>query len=211
MRAADQNARRRWPDVRGCGWAMRSPRLHPVQRRARNREPLGAVPDMRRARPGRVPAPRPRRRSARSFSTSAMLTTIFVEPGQEFARAVERIDDQEEAPPIALRPAGCRWPPPTRTGRRASAGPGSARMTVSEASSAAVTGDLSALSRRFRSERGTARMAAAAREAISVRPSSSATISDSVATIPAPSGLPRFITSPAHARRPNRLNVPCHL
>ena len=65
------------------------------------------------------------------------------------------------------------------------------------------------MSRWFRSSCGTARMAAAAREAISVRPSSSATTSDSVATkAPFRFNRLRFITSPAHARRPNRLNVP---
>ena len=66
-----------------------------------------------------------------------------------------------------------------------------------------------ALSRWFRSGRGTARMAAAAREAISVRPSSSADRSRIPSSqCPCLTLALRFITSPAHARRPNRLNVP---
>src|SRR5436190_1059631 len=142
-----------------------------------------------------------------SFSISAMLTVNSSRPARN-SRVPSSGSTMRKRPPS---PSTGRLPVASSdtTGTPGMSLASPARMTVSEASSAAVTGEESGLRRWFRSICGTARIAAAAREAISVRPSSSPAISDSVVTkAPFRFNRLRFITSPAHARRPNRLNVP---
>ena len=113
-----------------------------------------------------------------SFSISAMLTRELVEIGEEFAGAVERVDDERSVRPIATTG---RFPVAS-SDTHGDAGHQPRQPFQDDGLRGVVgrvTGERSGLSRGFRFGRGTARMAAAAREAISVRPSSSPDLVDS--------------------------------
>ena len=161
MRAADQDARAacrpraRPRSQRGC--VSRRRRRHSASRSA----PWPTAPRQIRPRAGAAITPGDRR----AVLDQRDVDGVFVEAGQEFARAVERIDENEAPSRSRHRPRRRRFLRHHRQ-RPAAAAASPSRMTASDASSAAVTGERSALSRRFRSRRGTARMAAAARDAI---------------------------------------------
>ena len=76
--------------------------------------------------------------------TSAMLTVYSSRPGEELARAVERIDQQESSRRATSRPVTL---PPRRPARREAPRRGRAGSPPRAASSAAVTGDSSAFCR----------------------------------------------------------------
>ena len=110
------------------------------------------------------------------LSTSAMLTVNSSRPARNSRVPSSGSTTKKRSRETLHRPvAGCLLRHDLDAGMNAAS---PLRMIASEASSAAVTGEESGFSRAFRSGRGTARIAAAAREAISVRPSSSPTISD---------------------------------
>ena len=138
-------------------------------RAGRNCKSLGTLSD--RACPDRAE----RRRCDHAGDRRAVINQrdidrVFGHAGDEFARAVERVDQQERVSAHRQCDPGERFSETTGV-------PGSSRerpwrMTTSDASSAAVTGDWSILSRRDRSAGLTARIAAAAWEAIETSPSS---------------------------------------
>ena len=148
MRAADQDAR-----------AGRGPRAG-ANRDARRAAASGAAPGASASRS--APRPtwprqiRPRAGAAITPATGVAIVDqrdvdgVFVAAGEELARAVERID-QEEAPAERRRPTVAGRLLRDAPGRPAASCASPSRMTASDASSAAVTGERSGFSRRFRS------------------------------------------------------------
>ena len=103
------------------------------------------LPDDRRARSGRGAGAAISRATGTPLVDQRDIDGEFVAAGQEFARAVERIDQQETSPETVATAASAASSETTGTPGSSRARP--ARMMASEASSAAVTGDDRALSR----------------------------------------------------------------
>ena len=209
MRAADQDARAAGGTRRGCGSRRaraRRPARRPAKAPAARRRGRH-----RRARSGRAPAPRPRRRPACRSSTSAILTVYSSRPARNSrvpssgsTRSEASAESRDRPGSGALlrhhRHAGQQPRQPVQDDRlRGLVGGGDRRA-------------IGLVARDPGSRRGTARMAAARARGDRVRPSSSPRYPSDCRR---PRTMPhsrrqrqRFITSPAHARRPNRLNVP---
>ena len=158
MRAADQRRRRRWPATAGSGSASRS--LAALAARPAASASRSAPPaDGRRARPARAPARRRCRAIGRPSVTSAMLTVNSSRPASN-SRVPSSGSTRMKRPPRA--PAACAGRL-LRHHRHAGQQPRKpSRMTASAASSAAVTGERSALARASSAPARTARIAAAA-------------------------------------------------
>ena len=129
-----------------AGPAPRADRLRLIGAVRQQAQPLGAVRRRCRARSGRglgaamMPAIGTPPRDDREIDGE------LIAAGEEFLGAVERID-QDEAAIEGRRRLGCRPFPPRSTGTPGSSRARPCRITASEASSAAVTGDWSGLSR----------------------------------------------------------------
>ncbi len=169
MRAADQRRARRSPAARGCG-SRRARARRPARRRAQA-QPLGAVADV--AAPDQ--AERRRRDHAgdrRAVSISAMLTVNSSRPARN-SRVPSSGSTRMKRSPSRCGRAGCRRLSSDTTGTPGSSRASPARMTASDGLVGGGDRRAVGLVAPVQVRRGTARIAAAAREAISVRPSSS--------------------------------------